>query len=61
MQLPHTLGLNHNICARNRLGNGEIRTVDFPPLPCAAGCGLGRVAEGAVYVACVAGEFAAAA
>jgi hypothetical protein len=61
MQLPHPLWFNHNIRTRNRLRNWEIRAIDLPPLSCAAGRGFGCVAKCAVHIACVAGEFAAAA
>jgi hypothetical protein len=61
MQLPHPLWFNHNIRTRNCLRNWEIRAIDLPPLSCAAGRGFGCVAKCAVHIACVAGEFAAAA
>jgi hypothetical protein len=36
MQLPHPLGFNNHIRARDRLCDGEIRRVDLPPLPAAS-------------------------
>lgn len=50
VKLPHALRLDHNICGGDRLSDGEVSGVDFPPLTTTSWCSLGGMLEGVIHV-----------
>lgn len=61
MQLPHTLWLNDNVRARNRLRNWEISAVNLPPLTSTSWSWFWRMLKRTINVRSIASEFAVSA